>query len=126
MLNNEVSTLVNAVNHPLEAEIHDLRGFILSVNDELTENIKWNGPNYVFNGQDRITMRVQAPKLVQLIFHRGAKVQEALKDNFIDDRSGLLDWKSNDRAVITFRNREEIEAGKEALREIVKKWLSKD
>lgn len=126
MLNNEVSTLVNAVNHPLEAAIHDLRDFILSVNDELTENIKWNGPNYIFNGQDRITMRVQAPKLVQLIFHRGAKVQEALKDKFIDDRSGLLDWKSNDRAVITFRNREEIEAGKEALREIVKKWLSKD
>ena len=126
MLNPEVSALVESVKHPLEDGINDLRRFILSANNELTENIKWNGPNYVYKHEDRITMRVQAPKVVQLIFHRGAKVREALKEKLIRDDSGLLDWKSNDRAVITFKKQEEIEADKTALEQIINEWLSKD
>ena len=125
-MNNEVTALVKSVKHPMEAGINDLRNFILTANNRLTENIKWNGPNYVFKGQDRITMRVQMPKLVQLIFHRGATVREDLQDKLISDESGLLEWKSNDRAVITFKSPEEIESGKEALKKIINEWLSKD
>jgi len=126
MLNEDATALVTSVKHPLQTGINALRSFILTNNPELTENIRWNGPNYVCKDQDRITMRVQSPKLVQLIFHCGAKVQQIPAEKLIDDDSGLLDWKSNDRAVITFKNLEEIESGKDALQEIIIKWLSRE
>ena len=99
----EVSTFLDELNHPLRMEIENLREFILNSDVRITENIKWNGPNYCINNEDRITMRVQPPKQIQLIFHRGAKVQEIPKNRIIEDDSGLLIWKTSDRAVATFR-----------------------
>ncbi|MCI1265295.1 MAG: DUF1801 domain-containing protein [Saprospiraceae bacterium] len=119
----EVSTFLDELNHPLRMEIENLREFILNSDVRITENIKWNGPNYCINNEDRITMRVQPPKQIQLIFHRGAKVQEIPKNRIIEDDSGLLIWKTSDRAVATFRNAGEIEQGKVNLTDIVKKWI---
>jgi len=119
----ELSTFLDELNHPLRMEIENLREFILNSDVRITENIKWNGPNYCINNEDRITMRVQPPKQIQLIFHRGAKVQELPKNRIIEDDSGLLIWKTSDRAVATFRNAGEIEQGKVNLTDIVKKWI---
>lgn len=58
-LNNEVTAFLDALNHPFRNEIQQLRNIILAANDGLTENIKWNGPNYCFNQADRITMRIR-------------------------------------------------------------------
>lgn len=81
-LNIEVTALLEAINHPFRNEIEQLRICILEANNRLEENIKWNGPNYCFNNEDRITMRVQPPTMqVQLIFHRGAKSRRNLKTN---------------------------------------------
>ena len=122
-LNLEVSEFLSALNLPLDKEIHYLRSLILSSKLNLTENIKWNGPNYCFEGEDRITMRVQSPKIVQLIFHRGAKVKEHPSNRLISNDFGLLEWKSNDRAVASFKNLEAILTVESNLRLIVKEWL---
>ncbi len=119
----ELSTFLDELNHPLRMEIENLREFILNSDVRITENIKWNGPNYCINNEDRITMRVQPPKQIQLIFHRGAKVQEIPKNRIIEDDSGLLIWKTSDRAIATFRNLAEIEINRINLNEIVKKWI---
>jgi hypothetical protein len=68
-------------------------------------------------------MRVNPPKQIQLIFHRGAKVKEQPKEKLIQDLSGLLIWKENDRAIATFKNMEDIDYGKQALAHIVKEWI---
>lgn len=122
-LNSEVTTLLDTLNPPFRNEIEQLRRLILSADTGITENVKWNGPNYCFDNEDRISMRVQAPKQVQLIFHRGAKVKEQPKDKLIKDASGLLAWKENDRAVASFKNMEEIESRKEDLTTIVRDWI---
>ena len=122
-LNQEVTNFLDGLNHPLRKEIEQLRICILSAESGLTENIKWNGPNYSFENNDRITMRIQPPKQLQLIFHRGAKVQKQPKDKLIKDDSGLLAWKENDRAVAAFKNLADIENGKPALSKIVKDWI---
>ena len=119
----QVSTFLDELKHPFRIEIEELREIILSSDARISENIKWNGPNYCINNEDRITMRVQPPKQIQLIFHRGAKVQELPKNRIIEDDSGLLIWKTSDRAVATFRNAGEIEQGKVNLTDIVKKWI---
>jgi len=96
----------------------------LSANSELTENIKWNGPNYCFKNEDRITMRIHPPKQIQIIFHRGAKVKEQPKTKLIKDDFGMLVWKGNDRAIATFKNIQDIEKGKSNFTEIVKHWIN--
>jgi hypothetical protein len=122
-LNREVTKFLDDLNHPFRKEIEQLRQNILNADARLTENIKWNGPNYCLDNNDRITMRIQPPKQVQLIFHRGAKVQQQPKDKLINDDSGLLIWKENDRAVATFKKMTDIENSKPDLTKIVKDWI---
>ncbi len=100
-----------------------LRGFILEAVPGLEENIKWNGPNYSFDGEDRITMKINPPIQVQLIFHRGAKVKALPAKNLIDDDAGLLAWKTTDRAVASFNNAAEIIEQKEHLQKLIKMWI---
>lgn len=124
-LNNIVTDFLDEQNHPFRNEIEQLRNCILTVNSELTENIKWNGPNYFFDNEDRITMRIQPPtKQVQLIFHRGAKKQTQPNDKLISNKSKMLVWKENDRAIVTFKSLQEIENGKEDLTVIIDEWIN--
>lgn len=121
--NDEVTDFLNTQNHPLRDEIELLRNYILSANNLLTENIKWNGPNYCFKKEDRITMKIQPPKNIQLIFHRGAKKQEQPKDKLIKEHSKLLTWKENDRAIATFKNMADIKNAQAELTVIVNMWI---
>ena len=123
-LNPKVTAFLNCQNHPLRNEIELLRKCILSASDGLTENIKWNGPNYCFNDADRITMRIQPPTQIQLIFHRGAKKLDQPINKLIDTNSKLLTWKENDRAIATFKNMQEIEVAGIDLAKIVVAWIS--
>jgi hypothetical protein len=123
--NIEVTHFLKDLNHPFHEEIELLRKFILNADQNLKENIKWNGPNYCYNNEDRITMRIQPPKKqVQLIFHRGAKKQANPENKLISHKSKLLLWKENDRAIITLKSMQEIENGKEELAEIITEWIS--
>jgi hypothetical protein len=123
-LSIEVTALLDALNHPFRNEIEQLRICILEANKRLEENIKWNGPNYCFDNEDRITMRVQPPtKQVQLIFHRGAKKLTRPKDKLISNKSKMLVWKENDRAIVTFKSLQDIENRKAELKTIVNEWI---
>jgi len=123
-MNGEVTDFLDVQNHPFRNEIEQLRSCILSSNTALTENIKWNGPNYSFNNEDRITMKIQPPvKQVSLIFHRGVKKQIQPKEKLISNKSKMLVWKENDRAVVTFKSLLDIENGKVELADIVAEWI---
>ena len=125
MKNTEVTKFLDEQNHPFRKEIEQVRNYILSANPDLTENIKWNGPNYCVGNADRITMRIQPPsKQVQLIFHRGVSKQAQPEDKLIANKSKRLVWKENDRAIITFKSLEDIENGKSELIEIVTEWIN--
>lgn|SRR5690606_2570759 len=124
-MNPDVTDFLDRLNYPLRKEFELLRKYVLSAKSGIEENIKWNGPNYTFNGEDRITMKIRPPKNVQLIFHRGAKVLEMPKEKLLNNNSGLLNWKTNDRAIATFVTMDEIVSNKEALQKIVKEWIEK-
>lgn len=119
----DVAKFLDDLNHPLRKQIDLLRRIILSAGADLEENIKWNGPNFTHRGTDRITMRIHPPTQLQLVFHRGAAVKNPPVSRIIDDHAGLLDWKSNDRAVATFRSELDITKRKQALTRIVKAWI---
>ena len=122
--NHEVSKFLEELNHPLRIEIDFLRNLILDSNVQIVENIKWNGPNYTVQNQDRITMKIHPPKQIQLIFHRGAKKLEQPKEKLINDESNLLIWKENDRAFISFKNVKDIESKKAQIQIIINQWIN--
>lgn len=122
-LNSKVTDFLDSLNHALRAEIECLRNIIMSTDYELTEGIKWNGPNYGINGKDRITMRINPQKQIQVIFHRGAKVKEPLKERLLSGQYDILIWKENDRAIASFKSLDEIQENSQMIREIVTKWI---
>lgn len=122
-LNSKVTGFLDSLNHALRAEIECLRNIIMSTDYELTEGIKWNGPNYSINGKDRITMRINPQKQIQVIFHRGAKVKEPLKERLLSGQYDILIWKENDRAIASFKSLDEIQENSQMIREIVTKWI---
>jgi hypothetical protein len=122
-LNQEVTRFLIELNHPFIEEINELRTIILNSEKELIENIKWNGPNYTFNNQDFLTIRINPPKKIQLIFHRGAKKLEQPENKLIQDTSNLLVWKENDRAILELNSLDQIRINKTNLIEIIKKWI---
>ncbi|GGM96046.1 hypothetical protein GCM10010967_31960 [Dyadobacter beijingensis] len=124
MKNEEVTRFLDGLDHPLREEIEILRQIILDAVPSLAENVKWNGPNYSVGAEDRVTMKIQPPKQIQLIFHRGAKVKEQPQAKLLPEDGGLLDWKANDRAVASFKNRAAIDANREKLSGIVREWMA--
>ena len=122
--NTEVTTFLEAQNHALIKEIELLRSIILDAGVTLTENIKWNGPNYCYENEDRITMKIQPPKNIQIIFHRGAKVKAQPGSKLVNEDFGMLIWKGNDRAIATFNNMLDIENGKENIQKIITAWIA--
>lgn len=117
-----VDLYLDALEHPLLAEIKALRSLILQSNPQITERIKWNAPSFCFNGDDRVTFRLQPKNRLQLIFHRGAKVKDSSNFTF-EDGSGLLEWAAADRAVVTLRDAQDVQAKQAALVAVVNEWM---
>jgi len=120
---NSVSKFLDGLHHPLRKEIDRVRHIIQSARPDLEETIKWNGPNFDCDGEDRITVRIHPPTQIQVIFHRGAAVQEQPTSPLVEDTSGMLTWKTNDRAVATFRSENDINKRKSALTRVVNAWI---
>lgn len=123
LLNDEVTEFLDKINHPMRVEIEYIRKLVLNSNSNLSENIKWNGPNYHIGGEDRITLRINPLNQIQVIFHRGAKKKEQPKDKLLGDEYALLSWKENDRAILNFKSLKEIEDNRVTFQEIVVKWI---
>jgi len=123
MYNQEVTSLLEGLQHPINDGIIELRSSILDIDSNLEENIKWNGPNYALNGKDRITLRVQSPKLVQVILHLGAKTEKMPEHPLIEKTHKFIELKGNDRVILTFKSNEEITEHKTTISNIIEKWL---
>ncbi|MGE8207329.1 DUF1801 domain-containing protein [Heyndrickxia sp. NPDC080065] len=120
----QMEEFMNNLEHPLKEEIEEVRNIILSTNDKITEHIKWNAPSYCYEGEDRITFNLYGKGFFRLVFHCGAKIKDRKNNNpLIVDTSGILEWKSADRAIMKFTDKNDVKSKEEKLREIISKWL---
>lgn len=110
------------LEHPLKAEIEQIRALVLGSDPDITEHIKWNAPSYQYDGEDWLTLNLHHSDRIQLVFHRGAKVKDSSGFTF-EDRTGLLKWVAADRALLTIQDQQDLEAKKEALKEVVSRWI---
>lgn len=107
-------------------QVEMLRDLILKTEPQLVEHIKWNAPSYMFNGEDRITLNlINKQDVVKLIFHMGATRQENKKGApVIEDKSGIIEWSSDIRGVVTLTSLEDINSKLPLLKTFIKNWLS--
>jgi Domain of unknown function (DU1801) len=117
----EVAEFIRELSHPLKPGVEQLRAAILAADDGITEKIKWKAPSFCWHGEDRVTFRLQPGNRLQLIFHRGAKVRE---DDFgFEDDTGLMEWASDDRAVVTFSDLDDVAAKLPPVTGLVRRWM---
>ncbi|WP_256005224.1 DUF1801 domain-containing protein [Pedobacter deserti] len=122
-MNKEVTVLLDEINHPLRAQIEELRAIILSAAPSMEENIKWNGPNYQHLDRDRVTLKVQPAKDFHLILHAGTRIRSEPIDHQTVDPGRLFTWKSNDRGILQIKNAAGFDECKAQLGGIIGRWI---
>lgn len=90
----------------------------------LTENIKWNAPNFCDNDKDRMTIMLHKKDIVGFILHTGAKPKEDKKaPHLYSDDTGLLAWNSNIRATITFSDLNDFLSKRDLFKKAINRWI---
>ena len=106
-------------------QVLELRHYIQSVDPGLEEHIKWNAPSYVKDSEDRITFNVLNKEgLVKLVFHMGANRKEDRKAEPVLQDAPLIEWVSDIRGYMTFKDLQQIKSQETAIKAHVKDWLA--
>lgn len=106
----------------VRAAVGQLRTLVLAAGEGVTEHIKWNGPSFCIDGDDRITVGLAPKGGVRAILHRGVTAKDVAGFSFPDD-SGLIRWAAPDRGVVTFADDEAVSAHAEAFAAICRRWF---
>ncbi|GLS02105.1 hypothetical protein GCM10007859_21260 [Brevundimonas denitrificans] len=106
----------------IRSAVERLRAMALDAGDGVTEHIKWNGPSFCIDGDDRITVGLAPKGGVRAILHRGVKVKDAA-DFVFPDETGMIQWAAADRGVVTFADEGAIAANAEAFADICRRWF---
>ena len=118
-----VEQYLTDLEHPLKEGVLLLRTTILASDPAITEHIKWNAPSFRFDGEDRVTFRLQPRGRLQLVFHRGAKVRSDTATFAFEDPSGLMTWLAADRAVIDFPDLATVTTHQAQVGALVARWV---
>ena len=110
-----------ALDHPRKAEIEQLVALALDAAPGITGQIKWNAPSFCIGGDDRVTLRLQPPPTLQIIFHRGARAKPDPDFRFADE-SGLLQMVAADRGVVKL-GEGDVAAKADALAKLIAQWM---
>lgn len=119
-----VEAFLNNHKHPLRDTAAAVVSLIRTADPSLEEGIKWNAPSFKHGGDDRLTLNLSAKDKVRLILHCGAKAGPRRSRRVIDSDSDLLEWASNDRAIISFMSEDEVRDAKRELTAIISSWLA--
>jgi hypothetical protein len=110
----KVNEFMDQLDHPFKAEVQAVRDIIKNMNQDITEEIKWNAPSFSYKGY-MATFNLWAKQHVHLIFHNGA---------ILSHESGLLEGDYVDRRMVYFSNMEEVKAKQPALEKAIREWVN--
>lgn len=119
----EAAEYMSGLKHARKAEVERIRAAILASDPELSETVKWNAPNFVFEGEDRVTLRLQPRDRVDLVLHRGARRRPDAESFSFEDPSGLIHWASSDRGVISIPEGTDLDALLPVIVTVIHAWV---
>ena len=117
----DLEAYLDTLDHPRKAEIEQLVSLALAAAPGITGHVKWNAPSFCIGGDDRVTLRLQPPPTLLIIFHRGARAKADPDFRFADE-SGLLQMVTADRGVVKL-GEGEVAAHANALEQLVARWM---
>ena len=120
---SKVDAYMAALDHPLKGVVEGVRAALAGSGPDIGEQIKWNAPSFTRSGEDKLTFNIRPNMPLLLIFHRGAKAKDDTGFSFAD-KTGLMDWKAPDRAVVTIASQAEWDAEGEAIIALGRRWLA--
>lgn len=121
--NVSVIDYLDELDHRHADAVVALRQLILDAVPGIQERIKWNAPSFGPADDDRVTMRLQPRDCLELVLHRGVAVKDASRFSF-DDPAGLVVWRSRDRGVVTLAGLSDVEAQRDSLSDLVRRWVA--
>jgi hypothetical protein len=122
----KVDAYMSRLKHPLAKVVEDLRQIILSTDEEIGEEIKWNAPTFFYAGKMKptnpkeyrryiVVFNLFKQDCIRLVFPSGAKVKDA---------SGLLEGDYADgRRLAMFYSSKDVKSKAKALRVVITQWL---
>jgi uncharacterized protein YdhG (YjbR/CyaY superfamily) len=107
----QVDKFMEKLDHPFKPEVQMMREMIKSVNEDITEQIKWNAPSFSYKGESLVTFNLWEKQKIHLVFHNPmiSKV-----------KSELLEGDYDHRRMAYFADRKDIEEKKAALEKVLK------
>ncbi len=111
--NPAVDTWFENYVNPQRELVAKVRAFILSLDPEITEAIKWQAPTFIYKG-NIASFFPKSKKNVSLMFHQGASIADDL---------GLLEGEGEDGRVARFFDDADVEAKKPALEAVIRRWI---
>lgn len=107
----QVDQFMEKLDHPFKAEVQMIREIIKNVDNDITEQIKWNAPSFSYEGEYLVTFNLRDQQKIHLVFHNTeiAKV-----------KSRLLEGNYEDRRMAYFANKKDIKARKTELEKALK------
>jgi len=122
----KVDAYMSRLKHPLAKVVEDLRQIILSTDEEIGEEIKWNAPTFFYAGKMKptnpkeyrryiVVFNLFKQDCIRFVFPSGAKVKDA---------SGLLQGDYADgRRLAMFYSSKDVKSKAKALRAVITQWL---
>jgi uncharacterized protein YdhG (YjbR/CyaY superfamily) len=107
----QVDEFMEKLDHPFKAEVQRMREIIKNVNEDITEQIKWNAPSFSYKGESLVTFNLWEKQKIHLVFHNPMISRV---------KSELLEGDYDHRRMAYFSDRKDIEAKKSALEKVLK------
>lgn len=117
-----VADFLAALDDPRREALAALCDTIREVDPRIQGEIKWNAPSFLII-EHFATTGLDRGDGLRLVLHMGAKKQAGPVSLAIEDPGGLLDWKSPDRAIVTFADHADVVARREPLQSILRQWI---
>lgn len=119
--NPEVTSLLDACDHPLRKEIDLLRTIILSVDKRIEEGVKWGTSSFrTTDWFATLNMPVQKKEPMIILHTNGQRLD--MKGR-LPDPTGLVRWLAIDRGQVLFKSAGDIKAKREALKALLHAWV---
>ena len=123
----QVTALIVKLDPAIASLVNEMRIFILSIDNSISEEVKWNSPSFYYNGEmkpfnpkeykrDILVMNLNRGKIL-FVFPTGA---------VIDEPANILEGKYTDgRRLMTIKDKSDFLLKKPALNAVVLNWLNK-
>lgn len=112
-MKNDVDVWFDTYANPHKELVQKIRRFMLTLDNRITECIKWQAPTFVFNG-NIASFNPRSKKHVSLMFHTGAK---------IPGKFDSLQISGDTAAFMTFSDEADFEKKKKDLEAVIRSWV---